>query len=70
MQVQQCVGHKWTCLYLEQLILKNTAYVGCLSLEAFKDGVVFYLLDKGKMARFMSFLEDVALRKVDVLILL
>jgi nonsense-mediated mRNA decay protein 3 len=40
-QVQQCVGHKWTCLYLKQLILENAVHGGCLSIETFKDGVVF-----------------------------
>ena len=69
-QVRQCVGHKWTCLYLEQLILENTVHVGCLSIDTFRDGVFVYLPDKDKMARFMSFLEDVVLQKVDVLILL
>ena len=69
-QVQQCVGHKWTCLYLEQLILENTVHVGCLSIETFRDGVFVYLPDKDKMARFMSFLEDVVLQKLNVHILI
>ena len=70
MQVQQCVGHKWTCLYLEQLILENTVHVGCLSIDTVRDGVFVYLPDKDKMARFMSFLEDVVLQKLNVHILI
>ena len=45
-------------------------HVGCLSIETSKDGVFTCLPDKDKTARFMSFLEDVVLQKVDVLILL
>ena len=45
-------------------------HVGCLSIETFKDGVFVYLPDKDKMARFMSFLEDVVLQKVNVHILI
>ena len=57
-------------MYLEQLILENTVHVGCLSIETFRDGVFVYLPDKDKMARFMSFLEDAVLQRVNVLILL
>mmetsp|Transcript_6339 Transcript_6339/g.11299 ORF Transcript_6339/g.11299 Transcript_6339/m.11299 type:complete len:617 (+) Transcript_6339:93-1943(+) len=63
-QVRQRVGHKRTFLYLEQLILKNGAHRGCLSIETFKDGMDFYFPDKGKAARFISFLEDVVPMKV------
>jgi len=63
-QVRQRVGHKRTFLYLEQLILKHGAHRGCLSIETFKDGMDFYFPDKGKAARFMSFLEDVVPLKV------
>ncbi|KAL9189135.1 hypothetical protein ACHAXT_011625 [Thalassiosira profunda] len=63
-QVRQRVGHKRTFLYLEQLILKHGAHRGCLSIETFKDGMDFYFPDKGKAARFMSFLEDVVPMKV------
>mmetsp|Transcript_41021 Transcript_41021/g.73966 ORF Transcript_41021/g.73966 Transcript_41021/m.73966 type:complete len:614 (-) Transcript_41021:45-1886(-) len=63
-QVRQRVGHKRTFLYLEQLILKNGAHRGCLSIETFKDGMDFYFPDKGKAARFMSFLEDVVPLKI------
>jgi nonsense-mediated mRNA decay protein 3 len=63
-QVRQKVGHKRTFLYLEQLILKHGAHRGCLSIETFKDGMDFYFPDKGKAARFMSFLEDVVPLKV------
>jgi nonsense-mediated mRNA decay protein 3 len=63
-QVRQRVGHKRTFLYLEQLILKHGAHRGCLSIETFRDGMDFYFPDKGKAARFMSFLEDVVPLKV------
>ena len=63
-QVRQRVGHKRTFLYLEQLILKHGAHRGCLSIETFKDGMDFYFPDKGKAARFISFLEDVVPIKV------
>ena len=68
-QVRQRVGHKRTFLYLEQLILKHGAHRGCLSIETFRDGMDFYFPDKGKAARFMSFLEDVVPLKVCVLML-
>jgi nonsense-mediated mRNA decay protein 3 len=58
------VGHKRTFLYLEQLILKHGAHRGCLSIETFRDGMDFYFPDKGKAARFISFLEDVVPMKV------
>lgn len=58
-QVRQRVNHKRTFLYLEQLILKHGAHRGCLSIETFADGIDFYFPDKGKAARFMSFLENV-----------
>jgi len=57
-QVRQRVQHKRTFLYLEQLILKHGAHRGCLSIETFKDGMDFYFPDKGKAARFMSFVEN------------
>jgi len=63
-QVRQRVGHKRTFLYLEQLILKHGAHRGCLSIETFRDGMDFYFPDKGKAARFISFLEDVVPIKV------
>ena len=63
-QVRQRVGHKRTFLYLEQLILRHGAHRGCLSIETFKEGMDFYFPDKGKAARFMSFLEDVVPLKV------
>ena len=68
MQVRQRVGHKRTFLYLEQLILKHGAHRGCLSIETFKDGMDFYFPDKGKAARFISFLEDVVPMKVRLLL--
>lgn len=58
-QVRQRVGHKRTFLYLEQLILKHGAHRGCLSIETYRDGMDFYFPDKGKAARFISFLENV-----------
>lgn len=58
-QVRQRVSHKRTFLYLEQLILKHGAHRGCLSIETFKDGMDFFFPDKGKAARFISFLESV-----------
>lgn len=66
-QVRQRVGHKRTFLYLEQLILKHGAHRGCLSIEAFKDGMDFYFPDKGKAARFICFLENVVPIKVRAL---
>jgi nonsense-mediated mRNA decay protein 3 len=57
-QVRQRVSHKRTFLYLEQLILKHDAHRGCLSIETFRDGMDFYFPDKGKAARFISFLEN------------
>lgn len=63
-QVRQRVDHKRTFLYLEQLILKHGAHRGCLSIETFRDGMDFYFSDKGKAARFISFLEDVVPIKV------
>jgi len=63
-QVRQKVGHKRTFLYLEQLILKHGAHRGCLSIEAFKDGMDFYFPDKSKASRFMSFLENVVPVKI------
>lgn len=64
MQVRQRVSHKRTFLYLEQLILKHGAHRGCLSIEVFRDGMDFYFPDKGKAARFISFLENVVPTKV------
>jgi len=58
-QVRQRVSHKRTFLFLEQLILRHGAHRGCLSIEVFRDGMDFYFPDKGKAARFISFLEDV-----------
>lgn len=58
-QVRQRVSHKRTFLYLEQLILKHDAHRGCLNIETFADGMDFYFPDKGKAARFISFLEGV-----------
>ena len=63
-QVRQRVRHKRTFLYLEQLILKHEAHRGCLSIETFRDGMDFYFPDKGKAARFISFLENVCPIKV------
>jgi len=63
-QVRQRVSHKRTFLYLEQLILKHGAHRGCLSIEVYKDGMDFYFPDKGKAARFISFLENVCPIKV------
>jgi len=63
-QVRQRVAHKRTFLYLEQLILKHGAHRGCLSIETFGDGMDFYFPDKGKAARFISFLENVVPTKV------
>lgn len=57
-QVRQRVGHKRTFLYLEQLILKHGAHRGALSVETFRDGMDFYFPDKGKAARFITFLEN------------
>jgi len=58
-QVRQHVRHKRTFLYLEQLILKHQAHRNCISIETFRDGMDFYFPDKGKSAKFMSFLESV-----------
>lgn len=63
-QVRQRVDHKRTFLYLEQQILKHGAHRGCLSIEAFRDGMDFYFPDKGKAARFICFLESVVPIKV------
>eukprot|EP00934_Nitzschia_sp_Nitz4_P004800 Nitzschia sp. Nitz4//scaffold112_size70979//1580//3463//NITZ4_005889-RA/size70979-snap-gene-0.125-mRNA-1//1//CDS//3329533226//4790//frame0 len=63
-QVRQRVAHKRTFLFLEQLILKNGAHRGCLSIEVFRDGMDFYFPDKGKAARFISFLENVVPTKM------
>jgi nonsense-mediated mRNA decay protein 3 len=63
-QVRQRVSHKRTFLYLEQLIIKHGAHRGCLSIETFRDGMDFYFPDKGKAARFISFLENVCPIKV------
>eukprot|EP00527_Entomoneis_sp_CCMP2396_P002248 CAMPEP_0198146086 /NCGR_PEP_ID=MMETSP1443-20131203/27294_1 /TAXON_ID=186043 /ORGANISM="Entomoneis sp., Strain CCMP2396" /LENGTH=599 /DNA_ID=CAMNT_0043809921 /DNA_START=47 /DNA_END=1846 /DNA_ORIENTATION=- len=63
-QVRQRVSHKRTFLYLEQLIIKHGAQRGSLSIEAFRDGMDFYFPDRGKAARFISFLEDVVPVKV------
>jgi len=51
-------------LYLEQLILKHGAHRGCLSIETFRDGMDFYFPDKGRAARFIAFLENVAPVKI------
>lgn len=63
-QVRQRVQHKRTFLYLEQLILKHGAHRGCLSIETFRDGMDFYFPDKGRAARFISFLENVVPVKI------
>lgn len=63
-QVRQRVSHKRTFLYLEQLILKHGAHRGCLSIETFRDGMDFYFPDKGKAARFISFLENAVPTKI------
>ncbi|GKY92645.1 hypothetical protein MPSEU_000234600 [Mayamaea pseudoterrestris] len=63
-QVRQRVSHKRTFLYLEQLILKNEAHRGCLNVETFRDGMDFYFPDKGKAARFISWLESVCPVKI------
>jgi nonsense-mediated mRNA decay protein 3 len=65
-QVRQRVSHKRTFLYLEQLILKHGAHRGCLSIETYRDGMDFYFPDKGKAARFISFLENVVPVKVSI----
>jgi len=57
-QVRQRVGHKRTFLYLEQQILRHGAHRGALSVETFRDGMDFYFPDKGKAARFITFLEN------------
>ncbi len=67
-QVRQRVGHKRTFLYLEQLILKHGAHRGCLSIETFRDGMDFYFPDKGKAARFVTFLDNVVPIKVCLLV--
>lgn len=67
-QVRQRVSHKRTFLYLEQLILKHGAHRGCLSVETFRDGMDFYFPEKGKAARFISFLDNVVPIKVSSLI--
>ena len=64
-QVRQRVQHKRTFLYLEQLILKHGAHRGCLSIETYRDGMDFYFPDKGKAARFISFIENVVPVKVN-----
>jgi hypothetical protein len=66
-QVRQRVAHKRTFLYLEQLILKHGAHRGCLSIETYRDGMDFYFPDKGKAARFISFLENVVPTKVSII---
>lgn len=63
-QVRQRVSHKRTFLYLEQLILKNGAHRGCQNIKTFRDGMDFYFPDKGKAARFISFLDNVCPIKV------
>jgi nonsense-mediated mRNA decay protein 3 len=63
-QVRQRVRHKRTFLFLEQLILKHGAHRGCLNIETLRDGMDFYFPDKGKAARFISFLESVVPIKV------
>lgn len=63
-QVRQRVSHKRTFLYLEQLILKHGAHRGCLNIKTFRDGMDFYFPDKGKAARFISFLDNVCPIKV------
>lgn len=63
-QVRQRVSHKRTFLYLEQLILKHGAHRGTLSIETFRDGMDFYFPDKGKAARFITFLESVVPVKI------
>ena len=40
------------------------AHRGCLSVETFQDGMDFYFPDKGKAARFISFLENAVPTKV------
>ena len=63
-QVRQRVSHKRTFLFLEQLILKHGAHRGALNIETFRDGMDFYFPDKGKAARFMSFLDSVVPIKI------
>jgi nonsense-mediated mRNA decay protein 3 len=63
-QVRQRVAHKRTFLYLEQLILRHGAHRGCLSIEAFKDGMDFYFPNKSAATRFYSFLENVTPTKM------
>jgi nonsense-mediated mRNA decay protein 3 len=63
-QVRQRVSHKRTFLYLEQLILKHDAHRGALSIKTFRDGMDFYFPDKGKAARFISFLDSVCPIKI------
>jgi nonsense-mediated mRNA decay protein 3 len=65
-QVRQRVKHKRTFLYLEQLILKHGAHRGCLSIEAFKDGMDFYFAERNKAAKFQTFLENVVPMQVGV----
>jgi len=63
-QVRQRVAHKRTFLFLEQLILKHDAHRGTLNVKTFRDGMDFYFPDKGKAARFITFLENVVPVKV------
>ena len=43
-----------------------SAHRGCLSIETFQDGMDFYFPDKGKAARFISFLENAVPTKVSM----
>ena len=46
------------------LLYVRSAHRGCLSIETFRDGMDFYFPDKGKAARFISFLDNVVPTKV------
>lgn len=59
-QVRQKVEHKKTFLFLEQLILKQSAHRDCINIKDSKDGLDFYFATRPKAIKFVDFMQGIA----------
>lgn len=57
-QVRQKVLHKRTFLFLEQLILKNSAHRDTLNIKEAKDGIDFFFSARNQGEKFVDFLSS------------
>ena len=55
---QKGVSHKRTFLHLEQMILRSGAHAECSAIEAQRDGVDFFFLERPHAARFVAFVSS------------